>query len=76
MLAFDKFINDFTIEHSPDTYTLEKFRSLITYKDTSVDADAGQLLVICHQGDAVACQILLETGRPSMVITDDLVSPC
>ena len=23
-------------------------------------ADAGQLLVVCHQGDAVACQILLE----------------
>ena len=28
---------------------------------TSVDADAGQLLVVHHQGDAVTFQILLET---------------
>jgi len=32
----------------------------VQHGGTSVDADAGQLLVVCHQGDAVACQILLE----------------
>jgi len=43
----------------------EPFLALFTHSEvflwhTSLHADAGQLLVVCHQGDAVACQILLE----------------